>query len=99
MVQIAVFSFLAPFWALPTMLLSGGSAAVGIALVNAIGSVGGFIGPNLIGFLRTRAGSDTGAFLVLAAMAFAAALVCLGMRRSSALRGKRQPRDRDLVPV
>ena len=50
--------------------MSGGSAAVGIALVNAIGNVGGFIGPNLIGFLRTRAGGDTGAFLMLAAMAF-----------------------------
>jgi ACS family tartrate transporter-like MFS transporter len=83
--QIAVISFLAPFWALPTMLLSGGSAAVGIALVNAIGNIGGFIGPNLIGFLRTRAGGDTGAFLTLAAMAFVAALICLGMTRSRAL--------------
>lgn len=84
--QIAVISFLAPFWALPTMLLSGGSAAVGIALVNAIGNIGGFIGPNLIGFLRTRAGGDTGAFLILAAMAFVAGLVCLGMTKSRALR-------------
>jgi ACS family tartrate transporter-like MFS transporter len=83
--QIAVIAFLAPFWALPTMLLSGGSAAVGIALVNAIGNVGGFIGPNLIGFLRTRAGGDTGAFLTLAAMAFVAALICLAMTRSRAI--------------
>jgi ACS family tartrate transporter-like MFS transporter len=80
--QIAVIAFLGPFWALPTMLLSGGSAAVGIALVNAIGNVGGFIGPNVIGFLRTRAGGDTGAFLVLGGMAFVAALVCLGMTKS-----------------
>lgn len=87
--QIAVIAFLAPFWALPTMLLSGSSAAVGIALVNAIGNVGGFIGPNLIGFLRTRAGGDTGAFLVLAAMAFAGAIICAGMTRSAAVR--RQP--------
>ena len=80
--QIAVIAFLGPFWALPTMLLSGGSAAVGIALVNAIGNVGGFIGPNVIGFLRTRAGGDTGAFLVLGGMAFVASLVCAGMTRS-----------------
>jgi len=83
--QIAVISFLAPFWALPTMLLSGGSAAVGLALVNAIGNVGGFIGPNLIGFLRTRAGGDTGAFFILAAMAFVASLICLGMTKSRSL--------------
>ena len=80
--QIAVIAFLGPFWALPTMLLSGGSAAVGIALVNAIGNVGGFIGPNVIGFLRTRAGGDTGAFLVLGTMALAASAVCLAMTRS-----------------
>lgn len=84
--QIAVISFLSPFWALPTMLLAGGSAAVGIALVNAIGNVGGFIGPNVIGFLRTRAGGDAGAFLVLGAMAFLAAAICLAMRRHPALR-------------
>ena len=84
--QLAVFAFLAPFWAIPTMLLSGGSAAVGIALVNAIGNVGGFIGPNVIGFLRMRTGGDTGAFLVLAAMAFVASLICLSMLRVKALR-------------
>ena len=84
--QLAVYGFLAPFWALPTMLLSGGSAAVGIALVNAIGNVGGFIGPTVIGTLRTRTGSDNGAFFTLAAMAFVASLVCLGMTRSATLR-------------
>ena len=84
--QLAVLAFLAPFWAIPTMLLSGGSAAVGIALVNAIGNVGGFIGPNVIGFLRMRTGGDTGAFLVLAAMAFVASLICLSMLRVKALR-------------
>ena len=83
--QMAVYAFLAPFWALPTMVLSGGSAAVGIALVNAIGNVGGFIGPNVIGYLRTRTSGDAGAFLVLAAMAMAASLICLGMTKSAAL--------------
>ena len=43
--QVAVISFLAPFWVLPTILLSGTSAAVGIALVNAIG----FLAP--VGYL------------------------------------------------
>jgi len=82
--EIAVISFLAPFWCLPTMLLSGSAAAVGIALVNAIGNVGGFVGPNVIGFLKTTTGGDTGAFLCLAAMALAAAGICVGMRRSLA---------------
>jgi len=88
--QIAVISFLAPFWALPTMILAGTSAAVGLALVNAIGNVGGFIGPNVIGFLRARAGGDQGAFLILATMALAASAICLSMARSRVLSG-RQP--------
>jgi MFS family permease len=80
--EVAVISFLAPFWCLPTMLLSGSAAAVGIALVNAIGNVGGFVGPNVIGFLQTATGGDTGAFLCLAAMALVAAGICVGMRGS-----------------
>jgi ACS family tartrate transporter-like MFS transporter len=83
--QIAVIAFLAPFWTIPTILLSGSSAAVGIALVNAIGNVGGFIGPSLIGFLKTSTGHDNGAFYTLAAMALVAAATCVAMRRSPAL--------------
>jgi ACS family tartrate transporter-like MFS transporter len=86
LMQIAVSSFLAPFWCLPTMLLSGSSAAVGIALVNAIGNVGGFVGPYAIGFLRARTGGDTGAFLSLGAMAFLAAIICASMRRLPVMR-------------
>jgi sugar phosphate permease len=83
--QIAVVSFLGPFVAIPTMLLAGGSAAVGIALVNAIGSVGGFIGPYLIGFLRTRTGGDTSAFIVLATMAAIATGILVSLKRSPLL--------------
>ena len=79
--EIAVISFLAPFWVLPTILLSGTSAAVGIALVNAIGNIAGFVGPNVVGFLKTTTGGDTGALLSLSVMAFAAAGVCVAMRR------------------
>jgi len=78
--NIAVISFLAPFWVLPTILLSGTSAAVGIALVNAIGNVGGFVGPMIVGFLKTNTGGDEGALLSLSAMAFIAAIVCIVMR-------------------
>jgi ACS family tartrate transporter-like MFS transporter len=80
-----VIAFLAPFWALPTMILGGTSAAVGLALVNAIGNVGGFIGPNVVGFLRARAAGDRGAFLILATMSLVASAICLSMVRSRVL--------------
>jgi len=85
LMQVSVVSLLAPFVAIPTMLLAGGSAAVGIALVNAIGSVGGFVGPYLLGFLRTRTGSDTSAFIVLAIMAAIATGILLYLKRSPLL--------------
>ena len=35
------------FWTLPTSYLAGRTAAAGLALINALGSVGGFIAPNV----------------------------------------------------
>ncbi|MGH7224110.1 MAG: MFS transporter, partial [Gemmataceae bacterium] len=43
-----MLSMLAPFWALPTSFLSGAAAAGGIAFINAVGNLGGFVGPNII---------------------------------------------------
>ena len=40
-----IWGTLGPFWAMPTALLRGTAAAGGIALVNSIGNVGGFVGP------------------------------------------------------
>ncbi|PPC85597.1 MAG: MFS transporter [Hyphomicrobium sp.] len=49
---MCIFSALPTFWTLPTALLTGAAAAGGIALVNSIGNVGGFIGPYLIGWIK-----------------------------------------------
>jgi nitrate/nitrite transporter NarK len=40
------------FWSLPTSFLRGSAAAVGIAAVNSIGNLAGFVSPYLIGFLK-----------------------------------------------
>jgi ACS family tartrate transporter-like MFS transporter len=91
LMQVAVISFLAPFWAIPTLLLGGTSAAVGIALVNAIGNIGGFIGPFVIGFLRTRTGGDNGAFIALGVMALVASGILATLRSQPAFaRGREQ---------
>lgn len=55
-----------PFWALPGRFLAGGAAAGGIALINTLGAFGGFIGPYLIGYLKTATGSFESGLLVLA---------------------------------
>lgn len=66
------------FWSLPTAFLTGTAAAAGIAWVNAVGNLGGYFGPDLIGTIRTAAGGATAAaFFALAALALVGALVIL----------------------
>jgi len=49
--QAAMMSCWGPFWSLSTGFLGGRAAAGGIALINAIGNLGAFLGPNLVGWL------------------------------------------------
>jgi ACS family tartrate transporter-like MFS transporter len=64
--QIGQRSVMSVFWAIPPMLLAGTAAAAGIALINAIGNLGGFVGPSVMGALRQWTGAYTGGLLVLA---------------------------------
>jgi MFS transporter, ACS family, tartrate transporter len=73
-----VFSCLSPFWALPGEFLTGYSAAAGIALINSVGNLGGFVGPAAIGFISQRTGSlSAGLALSGIPMFLSAALVLL----------------------
>lgn len=54
---IGTFSFKAPFWALSTETLGVGAAAAGLAMINAVGNLGGFLGTYLIGVIRDATGS------------------------------------------
>jgi MFS transporter, ACS family, tartrate transporter len=64
------------FWSLPTSFLSGAAAAFGIAWLNSFGHLGGYVGPELIGRIRTATGGDsTSAFLALAGAAALGALI------------------------
>ena len=65
LVAMGIFSFMGPFWSLPCTFLAGSSAAVGIALINSIGNIGGFVGPYAMGAIHRRTGSFRGG-LVLA---------------------------------
>lgn len=45
------------FWTLPTRFLAGPAAAAGIAIINSIGNLGGYIGPFGIGAIKEHTGS------------------------------------------
>src|SRR5208283_2293725 len=56
MVSIGI-AYLATFWAIPTEILSQSAAAAAVGTINALGSIAGFAGPYLFGYLNTRMGS------------------------------------------
>lgn len=67
-----------PLWSMPTLFLSGPAAAAGIATINSIGNLGGFVGPMMIGVIRQQTGSYTwGLFFVAALLALSALIVLL----------------------
>lgn len=71
----------APYWCIPPMLLRGSAAAAGIALVNSLGNLGGFLGPYAMGWLMDVTGSTRGAFLGAAVLGLIAAALCVVLRR------------------
>ena len=68
------------FWPLPTAMLSGVAAAGGIALINAVGNLGGFFGPSIMGTLRDATGGYSGGLLVLAGSLALEAILVLTQR-------------------
>lgn len=63
-----VYSYMPSFWALPAAYLSGTAAAVAIGLINSIGNLGGFVGPYMMGYIRTHTGSFALAMAILVVM-------------------------------
>ena len=74
-----------PFWALPGRFLAGNASAGGIALINTIGALGGFVGPSMVGLVKSTTGSFTYGLLLLAALLLVSGIVTLSLRRAAAL--------------
>ena len=66
------------FWSLPTAFLGGIGAAAGLALINSVGNLGGFLGSFMVGWIKdlTR-GGDSGIDALAAAMFIGGMLVLL----------------------
>jgi MFS transporter, ACS family, tartrate transporter len=80
------------FWTMPAALLSGSAAAAGIALVNSIGNLGGFVGPYLVGLVKDATGSTDGGLLVLACILAGGAFLATRVAHDPAV--ERPPRTR-----
>jgi ACS family tartrate transporter-like MFS transporter len=76
----SIYSLFGPFWSLPNEFLTGYAAAAGIAFINCVGNVGGFVGPYAIGAINQRTGSFQGGLIMVAISALCAAALIVGFR-------------------
>ncbi|MDY7544712.1 MFS transporter [Glaciimonas sp. CA11.2] len=65
------------FWSIPAAFLTGTAAAGGIALINSIGNLAGFVAPYLIGSLKTSTGSVASGLYFVAGLELAATFLVL----------------------
>lgn len=86
-VLMGLSAIAAPVWSIPTEFLCGRSAAAGIAAVNMIAIVGGFLGPYWMGLAADLTGSYQRGLLTLALPALVAMFIMAGIRHD-ALRRK-----------
>ena len=80
-----VFANLPVFWTLPAAFLSGASAAAGIAIINALGNLAGFVGPYAMGWIRDATGSFSGGLYLIGAFALIGSLAVMVLRHDTRL--------------
>ena len=68
------------FWSIPPIFLGGTAAAGCIGLINAIGNIGGAVGPSLMGMLRQATGTYSRGLLVLAAGLLIETIIVISLR-------------------
>jgi MFS family permease len=68
------------FWTFPTAYLGGAAAAGGIALINSLGALGGFVAPNVKTWAEQALASPSAGLNLLAGTTVIGALLFLGLR-------------------
>jgi MFS transporter, ACS family, tartrate transporter len=68
------------FWSIPPIFLGGTAAAGCIGLINAIGNIGGAVGPSVMGMLRQATGTYSRGLLVLAAGLLVETIIVISLR-------------------
>lgn len=73
---IGLYAQAVVFWSLPPLMLSGMAAAAGIAAINAVGNLGGFVGPYIVG-ATARGGDFSTGLYVMAGCALLSAVLSI----------------------
>ncbi len=69
------------FWAIPTAFVTGTAASAGIAWINSVGNLGGYLSPFLVGKIRDATHSTTFALLLLSASCIVSTILTIAFFR------------------
>lgn len=72
---------LAQFWCLPPAFLRGAAAAAGIAVINSVGNLAGFVSPFIVGWIKEVTHSTNNGLYVISASLVVAAAIALSMSK------------------
>ncbi|WP_250504267.1 MFS transporter [Caballeronia sp. AZ7_KS35] len=92
--SFGVFSALPVFWVVAPRLLGPAAAAAGIALINSLGNLSGFVNPYAVGLVKDATGSFDGGLRLISAFGVAALVILLFVTRR--MRGTRRQESSDV---
>jgi ACS family tartrate transporter-like MFS transporter len=77
---VGVTAARAIFWTIPTRFLTGVAAAGGLAFINSVATLGGFVGPSMMGWLKDFSGSYIVGLSAVAAIMLAATVASMSLK-------------------
>ena len=86
-----IFASMPVFRTRPTFFLSGAAAAGGIAMINSIGNLAGFVGPYVMGWTRDATGTYVAGLISLSAACLMSIGIVLAMRDDESIEARRRP--------
>jgi ACS family tartrate transporter-like MFS transporter len=79
---IGIYGARPSFWPIPSQFVSGTAAAGTIALINSIGNIGGYVGPQVVGWIKDSTNSFEMGLYFLAACSLASGAIALFATRA-----------------
>jgi MFS transporter, ACS family, tartrate transporter len=80
---VGLYGAMGPFWAIPTETLPTRIVGSVMGLVNALGNLGAYFAPLIVGYLNKRTGNFLSGFIFLGCVMLAAGALSLGLRTAS----------------
>ena len=80
---VGIYGARASFWPMPSLFLTSTAAAAGIALINSVGNLGGYVGPFIVGWIKDSTKSFEMALYFLAACALLSSVITFFAARAT----------------